>query len=110
MVRPVFASNCRVYLRTPAVKVVIRRSPPLFVLRGERAGVRVARRFLAILLAMAAAACAYQCFQLVSADVAGADAPSSPLGRWHVWLAGALAAAGAARLAWGRRQPPTNLE
>jgi len=94
------------------VKVIIRRSPPLFGRRLGNSGVGMIRRMTAILLTFCALIAAYWCVTLLVSglDAAGPVEAETITDRWHVWMGAALVAAATARLSWGVTQRPKNLE
>lgn len=91
------------------MKVVIRRSPPLLVLRGSRGG--MLRRAVTLALALGAIAAAYRFVVLLTAELAGSvDIASSVADRWHLWLGGALLCAAGASVSWGVTHRPRKRE
>lgn len=94
------------------MKVIIRRSPPLFGRHLGNSGVGMIRRMMAILLTLFALTAAYWCVTLLvsSLNDAGPVEAGSFTDRWHVWMGAALVAAATARLSWGVTQRPKNLE
>jgi hypothetical protein len=92
------------------VKVVIRRSPPLMILRGSRGG--MPRRAVTLALALCAIAAAYRFAVLLVADVGASAnvAAGSVVDRWHIWLGSALLCAAGAGVSWGVAQRPRKRE
>lgn len=91
------------------MKVVIRRSPPLIVLRGSRGG--MLRRAVTLALALGAIATAYRFAVLLVAEVGGsANDASSVADRWHVWLGAALLCGAGASVSWGVAHRPRKRE
>ena len=94
------------------MKVIIRRSPPLFGRYLRNSGVGMIRRMMAILLTLCALTAACWCVTLLvsSLNDTGPVEGGSFTDRWHVWMGAALAATAAARVSWGVTQRPKNLE
>lgn len=92
------------------MKVVIRRSPPLMILRGSRGG--TLRRGLTLALAFAAIAAGYCFAALLMAEIGGsAPAAAGPVvDRWHLWLGTALLCAAGASVSWGAAHRPRKRE
>jgi hypothetical protein len=92
------------------VKVVIRRSPPLMILRGSRGGMLPRAITLALVFCAIAAACRFAL--LLGAEINGAAnvVAASVVDRWHLWLGAALLCAAGARVSWGVAQRPTKRE
>lgn len=93
------------------MRVVIRKSPPLFG-RRSRSASRVFGRLVAILLAFTSLGCGYWSVRLLLGGLGekSLDDTAAVIERWHVWLAGSIAAAVISRIAWGPDQRPTNRE
>lgn len=96
----------------PTLRVVIRRSPPLFTSWAQGSGAGNVRRAIAIIMALGAALAGYWCLMLLISDLrASTEVGTVTLAnRWHVWMGMALVSAASARVLWGRSQRPTNLE
>ena len=91
------------------MKVVIRSSPPLMIVRGSRGG--VLRRALTAGLAGCALVAACRCAVLLAASIGGsAPAAGTISTRWHLWLAAALLSAAGASVSWGVAQRPRKRE
>jgi hypothetical protein len=90
------------------VKVVIRRSPPLMILRGVSGG--VLWRAVTLALACSAIAAAYRFAVVLVANVGGSAnvAASSVADRWYFWLGTALLCAAGASVVWRVAQRPRN--
>lgn len=94
------------------LRVVIRRSPPLFTSQARDSRAGNLRRVIAIILALGAAVAAYWCLMLLLSDLrASAGAGTIALvDRWHVWMGIAIVSTAASRVLWGVSQRPTNFE
>lgn len=92
------------------MKVVIRRSPPLMILRGSRGG--TIRRGLTLALALGAGAAGYRFAVLLMAEIGGsAPIAAGPIAdRWHLWLGIALLCAAGASVSWGAAHRPRKRE
>ncbi len=91
------------------MKVVIRRSPPLMILRRSHSG--PFSRATALALALGAIAAAYRSVVLLAADLSGsAPVTGSVVDRWHLWLAISLLCAAGASASWGVAQRPRKRE
>ena len=92
------------------MKVLIRRSSPLVILRGSRGG--MLRRAITLALGLGAIAAVFRFGVLLVADIGGSAraVDRSVVDRWHLWLGIALACAAGASASWRAAQRPRKRE